>query len=323
MLPEAGIEGGTVMSLTSFVRLPKVAACLKTLLPPSDCRKVPATLKVEPRTDHYTLVGTAFDYLLRFEVQRRAPHAHTGKWVAENAVEYLERYSSMIQVTPREMTPAGGDVYDLGVGAYRVVEDAKSAVGAYVRKKSPRSSERAELARHALRLARLDPLFRAGVLDLRFEEADAEDAEDLLAMLSIVPFETLIHDRMMLLNATFGESSRLVGGADADLITGNTLVDIKTVKRAVVTPGYFYELLGYLILSRNERRASRRFPEVNCLGVYFSRHGHLWTFDVKSMVRMKSFRKVEEWCLKEARRLRRLRRDLLKKPRRARRVRSE
>ena len=314
------------MSLTSFVRRAEVAARLKTLLPSSDCRKVPATLKVEPGTNHYSAVGTAFDYLLRFELQRRAPHARTRTWVAENAVEYLTDCGpdGVARVVRPEGTSAiFKDSDDIVRQARQVVEHAKLAVAAYVRKKRPRSSERSELARHALRLARLDLLFRAGVLDVGFEEADAEDAEDLLAMLCIVPFETLIHDRMMLLNPTFGESSRLVGGADADLITGNTLVDIKTVKRGFVTPGYFRQLLGYLILSRNERRASRRFPTVKCLGVYFSRHGHLWTFDVKSMVHMHSFRKVEEWCLKEARRLRRLRTDLPKKPTRARRVRSE
>lgn len=291
------------MSLTSFVGRPDVAARLKSLLPPADCRKVRAALKAEPRTKHYKLVGVAFDYLLRFELQRRAPQAQASTWVAESALKFLEQYSSRIRITPPEMTVPGEDVYDLGLGAYRVVEDAKSAVAAYVRKKRPRSSERAELARHALRLARLDAVVRALVLDLRFEQADAEDAEDLLAMLSIVPFDSLIDDRMLLLNPTFGESSQLVGGADADLITGHTLLDIKTVKAGLVTPGYFCQLLGYLILGRNERRANRTFPAVNSLGIYFSRHGHVWTFDVKSMVRTKAFRKVEDWFIKEARRL--------------------
>lgn len=59
------------MSLTRFLKMPDVAA--KTMvLRPKLPRKIPAALQVEPRSARHMMVGTAFDYLLRFEIQRRA-----------------------------------------------------------------------------------------------------------------------------------------------------------------------------------------------------------------------------------------------------------
>jgi hypothetical protein len=54
------------MSLTSFLDMQDVIEKVKPLRPGSP-RKIDAVLRVEPRSDHYTIVGTAFDYLLRFE----------------------------------------------------------------------------------------------------------------------------------------------------------------------------------------------------------------------------------------------------------------
>jgi hypothetical protein len=46
-------------------------------------------------------------------------------------------------------------------------------------------------------------------------------------MLQIVPFDLLLDTKTVLVNPTFGESSLAVGGADADLIAGDLLVDFK------------------------------------------------------------------------------------------------
>ena len=52
--------------------------------------KGPRTLKVElkapPRTKNYMLVGVAFDYLFRFEMQRLNPSVIARKWVAEHSL---------------------------------------------------------------------------------------------------------------------------------------------------------------------------------------------------------------------------------------------
>jgi hypothetical protein len=70
------------MSLVSFIELEDVAARLKPFR--GAIPKAEARLLV-PSSGNPQLAGTAFDYLLRFELNRRAPHAKVRAWVAEGA----------------------------------------------------------------------------------------------------------------------------------------------------------------------------------------------------------------------------------------------
>lgn len=286
------------MSLTSFVGIKDVRERLKPLraqLP----HQIPAELKVEPKTNHYSLVGTAFDYLLRFELQRRAPHALTGPWVAEYATGLPLGPHAEVIITPRNFPP---DFYgsEAGERTRAVVANAKASLADFVQNKAPIRSQFAELAGHAIRLAKLDLVRRAHYLDPRFDEADAPDVEDLLSLLEAVPIERMLDSKTMLLNPTFGESSGLVGGADADLVTGDLLVDVKTVTKGAVNPKDLDQLLGYFLLARHEQSIGATFPEIKHAGIYFARHGYLWTFDVAMWVRHPMFVEIEDWFFKRA-----------------------
>src|SRR5262249_55538728 len=116
--------------------------------------------------------------------------------------------------------------------ARRIVETARTAVAAYLSNTSPTLTEQAVVAGHAIRLAKLEDLYRRPSLlgAATFEEPAPEDVEDLLALLAVVPFESLLDDKVLLLNPTFGNASRLVGGSDGDLISGDLLIDFKTTK---------------------------------------------------------------------------------------------
>ena len=109
-------------------------------------------------------------------------------------------------------------------------------------------------------------------LNPTFEEADPKDVEDLLALLAIVPFHELIHPQIMLLNPSFGETAKPIGGADTDLITGDWLVDFKTTKRSEMQVGDLDQLFGYYLLARQHRRSEPSFPLINTLALYFCRH---------------------------------------------------
>lgn len=312
------------MSLTRFIAIPEVKARIKPLRPKLS-RKITEPLRIEPRSNHYMLVGTAFDYLLRFELQRRAPHAVAKKWVAESALDSIlgetyaivhgERDTATSAIWLRavyetraiasgEMDTGGTDfeefAWEVDQRACKIMEDAKAAVAAYVKNRAPSPAEQAELAGHAIRLAQLDSVYRAGRLDPTFAEADPEDTQDLVDMLAIAPFNLLLHKKVMLLNPTFGESSGLVGGADADLITGDMLVDFKTTKRNEIEVGSLDQLLGYFLLARNQRGADPKFPKINKLGLYFCRHGYLWIQDTTVWTGHPQFPEIEEWFCKRA-----------------------
>lgn len=296
------------MSLTRFVGMAEVRARLKPLHPKQP-RRLSVPVKVEPRSKHSMLVGTAFDYLLRFELQRRVPTAITAAWVAEYAPRLagerldVDEYTSVAMLGD-PLAGASPDEYMLSVEVAKrtrsIVEHAKAALASYLKLRSPTSKQVAELAAYAIRLGKLDAAYRTGRLWPGFEEASDEDIQDLIALLEIVPFKQLICGKPLLLNPTFGEASRLVSGADADIIVGNMLVDFKTTKSNEIKFSYFDQLLGYVLLARRHQAEDRAFPKIDRIGLYFCRHGYLLTFDVSTWTANPEFSKVEKWFFEYA-----------------------
>src|SRR5262249_5693389 len=141
---------------------------------------------------------------------------------------------------------------------------------------------------HAVRLAKVDELVRAGQLNPSIDNADQEDVEDLLALLAIVPFDALTHPQTMILNPAFW-------GADTDLITGDMLVDFKTTKGNEMQADNLDQLFGYYLFARHRRRVEPTFPIINRLAIYFCRHGHLWTLNTATWTDNQQFAEVEEW----------------------------
>ncbi len=294
------------MSLTSFLAIPEAVAEVKPLRPKGP-RSLGAPLRVEPRSRQTSIVGMAFDYLLRFELQRQAPHAVARPWVAEHVPEMLQlAHAGGVEI--RVATPGGPPVPIPPPGGFKkaarrageVLRSARDALEEYRTLATPEAAHQASLAAHALRLAKLDLIFRAQVLDPDFADADPDDVEDLVALLAVVPFPALLNDRLMLLNPIFGESSHLVGGADTDLIAGDLLVDFKTVKEAKIRTDYLDQLLGYFLLARRERRHDPTFPEVRRVGLYFARHAHLWVMDTTTWTDHPEFSEIEEWFFEAA-----------------------
>jgi hypothetical protein len=292
------------MSLTSYLDMPDVIARIKPLRPKLP-RKINASLKVEPRSSRYMLVGTAFDYLLRFELQRRAPYAVSERWVAEYSPDLLFRkktdttaigYDLLAGVDPAYYMPPE----EVAECARHIVADAKAAVAIYVKDNSPRRAAQMDLATHAIHLANLDSVYRACRLDPRFQEVYPEDVQDLLELLAIVPFHELLHPTLMLLNPDFKKTSRLVGGADTDIITGDLLVDFKTTKKNVMDIGSLDQLLGYFLLARKQRQVDAVFPAINRLGLYFCRHGYLWSVPASVWTDRPEFSEIEQWFFQRA-----------------------
>src|SRR5262245_45980066 len=113
----------------------------------------------------------------------------------------------------------------------------------------PRIAEQAELAGHAIRLAKLDQTIRRGDhVDLSFDDAAQDDIEELLALLAIVPFQSLLHDEVLILNPTFEMPIGFSKSSEADLICGNKLLDFKTTKNGSIQVKYLDQLLGYLLI---------------------------------------------------------------------------
>lgn len=79
-----------------------------------------------------------------------------------------------------------------------------------------------------------------------------------------------------ILNPTFDGSSD-VGGADADIIIANTLIDLKCIKTPLKREA-LYQILGYKLLDYSDRY------KISRVGFYFGRHGIFKTWSVKRLV---------------------------------------
>jgi hypothetical protein len=285
------------MSFKTFLdRYPEVAKRLTAVLNAIKLRNRPIVpIKIPPRTKNPQLLGTAFDYLIRFELQRQAPYAITRDWEALSV--------SLHQDPNMAIRYAISDPLLAEFEAEEIKLQAQEAVRDYIRLKEPSSDDKAKVAVCAIRLAHLDSVARANVLGQDFREVKPEDVQDLLDLLAIVPFGLLIHHKRMLLNPTIGKSGSLVGGADADLIAGDALIEFKVSKENTIKADYLRQLLLYLIMCRHEHRADHSFPEINRIGVYLCRHGYLWTDEVSWWADKADFVEFERWFIDYASRL--------------------
>jgi hypothetical protein len=239
------------MSLTQFLDLPAVRQKFSEefVLPKA---QLSGTLKAPPMTAHYSLVGTAFDYLMRFYLQRLNPNSVVSNWVAEYAV-------ALLKPDKRLYLKATG-----------ILDNARKGYIKYLKS----GSINEEIIKSSLLLAQLDPIYRAGYIDPKLGTIESKDVLDLKNLISIVDSKFFRAKERRILNPTFEEASTLVGGADADLLIDNMLIDIKTVKDLKFTRKYYYQLIGYYILLKiGKVKGLDSSKQITKIGIYYSRYG--------------------------------------------------
>ena len=305
------------MSLTSVLKEKGMKAKFKEHFPAPKVR-LDSPIRAPPLTKRYSLIGTAFDYLLRFHVERKFSRAVGRSWVAEHAVDKIKLASGMYArvdglMKPIDMEkPVGGqfeytkmimwpdlrpdmeDFYDFPaekvfiqrkewVDFIRPAEEAKDAAKALYTRFVRTGSLPDDLVKSTLLLAKLDAIFRTGRLfnaDFHSEyEGVEDDVSDLKNLLAVAIDSGLFRpDCAAFLNPTFERGSTLVGGADADMILDGTLIDVKTTKNMAFTQDMYNQILGYYALSTFVKTLN-----VDMAGIYFSRHGVLHTVPVSGI----------------------------------------
>ncbi len=156
-----------------------------------------------------------------------------------------------------------------------------------------------ELILSVIFLAKLDLYVRARIIDPDYSKADSRDIEDLRALIKLVRRKDFNAESKVYFNPTFGKGSMMVGGADADMIIDDTLIDIKVTKILKLERKYLNQLIGYYLLSLiggvNNNVKDRPIKNI---GIYFARHGLLWTIPLKALGTKKKFDEAKEWFTK-------------------------
>ena len=139
-----------------------------------------------------------------------------------------------------------------------------------------------ELMPDCMVLARLENVARSGRDFSNSEIFDTaeDDIKDLQCLVKLVDRTSFTATRRCILNPTFGRSSLDLGGADADFIIDDALIEIKTTKFLEFKREHFRQLMGYYILNSREHNM---YGKLEKLGVYFSRFGKLLAFPIPMM----------------------------------------
>ena len=246
-----------------------------------------------PVTKHYKLVGTAFDYLMRFYIKRLNLEATAKEWVAESSVELMRKKRRALN-SQRDLIPIDDNLL---VKADKMLSQAKIAYSDYIKSREMND----EIIKCTFLLAQLDTYFRAAIVYEDFSTIDEGDVIDLRRLVSVVNPDAFKAKELCLLNPTFGEASQLVGGADADLVIDNVLIDIKTTTQLEFKRDHFNELIGYYALYKLGGIPDAPIePKIENLGIYYSRYGELYTFPVVSVIQASNFPSFIEWFKRRA-----------------------
>lgn len=238
------------MSLTSFIKEPDVRKKFTEIfpLPKIDLK---GELKAPPITKNYSLVGTAFDYLLRVYIKKHNPKAKTSEWIAEIAIQCVKD-----EVLKNKLK--------------KTVDNAKKVYEKYL--KDGILSD--DVLRIAILLAKIDPIYRAGYTDPNIDVVDEGDIQDLRNLINLVDENSFTANKICLLNPTFDKASDLVGGADADIVIDNQIIDLKTTKFLQLKEQDFHQLIGYYILSLlGGIDGYEGNLDIQTISIYFCRHG--------------------------------------------------
>lgn len=264
------------MSLTSLLKNKDVKEKFAQEFPMPKFHIV-GELIASPKTKHYSLVGTAFDYLMRFYLKRINSSAITQEWVAESVVDLVDDKKTLKKIQ-------------------EILTNAKKMYAEYL--ETGKMND--EVIKSSLLLAQLDPIYRAGVIDPNIGVIDPGDIDDLKNLIKLVN-PTEFRCKNCMLNPTFGEASTLVGSADMDVLLDGTLIDIKTTKFLELNRDHFNQIIGYYILFLiGGIDNAPKNTKVEFIGIYYSRHGLLYKVAIKEVIKNCDLQKFIKWFKKRA-----------------------
>lgn len=240
-------------------------------------------LLAPPLTSNYQLVGIAFDYLLRFYLERINVGSKTCDWVADEAITLLDPFegTSDAHEIAKTYLVAARDLYHSYIQDGLLTDELISA---------------------AICLAHLEGTRRSGIFnEANLKTLDDRDVADLKELISIAQEQDFTSLKACYLNPTFGST-----GSNADLIIDDKLIDIKTTKDLVLDRRHLHQLIHYYILLSldgidvGRKRYLNYFEEVcevTHICIYFSRHGYLHPMKISDLISPGSLPGFMKWYI--------------------------
>ena len=210
--------------------------------------KIQTKIKIHPMAANRKLTGISFDLLFRFMAESRG--AVSGKW------DFEERINRSPQYARKQLN---GYLCDAKTYSHELKNDSVPSV---------------DLARSCILLAKTSLLYRSRRRRRTPVFKIPKDMpEEIIAMSRIIPWEKFSGN--VITAPTFGKAGHVVGGAVADILVNNILIDVKTTACPVVKESFVHQLYGYALLSSIGGIDQGNGQTIRKLGVYFARYGEL------------------------------------------------
>jgi hypothetical protein len=204
------------------------------------------------------------------------PQAVERRWVAENTLNFLQERGA-------------NRAYEQ---ALLLVTQARENYAEFLKTQEITD----DLILSTLQLGQVDAIYRMGKIVPNQKPIEQADIEDVKALINLVDFQPFMTQGVVLLNPTFFLASMRIGGADADFVIDDLLVDIKTTQKLGLERDDFNQLMAYYTLSRiEEADGAPTGHEIKQLAIYFSRSAYLFTFNVASVVNPATFPQFLKW----------------------------
>lgn len=246
-------------------------------------------------------IGTAFDYVARALLAEKIGSLNSEKeLIAEKG---LKIFPNTIDLP---VFPTGDSTIDNErlLGCKKVAKNLKEVMDFLQNRLSKALSHRkkfinkecslSQVISDSIFLSKLDETFRTKsihVADYYFQETEGktyfsqrrtitdQDMVDNISQLAEVfcVFLETVSWRDLFLNPTFGEYSAIVGGADADFIADNCVVDLKTSSKLDYKGDDFAQVLGYAAMARMAGY------EIQQVAIYYARYGFYASLDLATL----------------------------------------
>ena len=299
------------MSLTTALQAknyPDLRTKLKTAFPRPKI-KLEAELLAPPRTQNYAIVGAAFDYALRYLLADVATNSTTinlitRPTVANQGKEALDRkYGSppkppKIEDAHPDLPPSFAEarlrakslLYEQALKTYENYQRAIPQIDRAVEQMANPDVNSTAFLRACITYAKLDAYARSQRVASDFNQVNTNDTADLQALIEAIPSRLSTPHSQVILNPIIGPKPL---SGDGDLIVDNTLIDIKTTKHLKLERTVLNQLICYYTgyLQSDEYQPK----QVTHLGIYFARHGYLWTIPTAQLGRDEDFLNFGTW----------------------------
>tara|TARA_Y100000589_G_C27055683_1_gene589200 strand:- start:93 stop:917 length:825 start_codon:yes stop_codon:yes gene_type:complete len=224
---------------------------------------------VPPCSKNHGRMGTAIDYAIRFGLIHRTS-------IAEHHTYLISQISvhGFIRQTNPELYKTASIRLEEAIDTLFKYEINESKYG----RKAAFSS---------MVLADYDVMFRTRNTTLPSPITD-EQTQEIIQLMHLVPWDFFEQFGNISLNPSFGNGTKRLGGADADIIADDLLIDIKTTVQPKLTLEMVRQLVGYALLCNHFGITTGKDEttphQIKRVGIYFARSSHMYITELSNCI---------------------------------------